>query len=67
MNDGDGQTAVSAHTTAEPDISPVPPLFWWSVAIPAFCVVVWGMQALLAPRVPLADVLASRRESDGDR
>lgn len=47
------QATTSADSEAEPDVSPIPPLFYWSLFIPAFAVVVFGMQRLLSPRIPL--------------
>ncbi len=39
---------------AEPEVSPIPQLFYWSLFVPAFAVVVFGVQKLLSPRVPLS-------------
>lgn len=62
------ETTTSTRTEAEPDVTPVPLPFYLSLFIPCFFVVVWGMQRLLAPRVPLQDVLNARRalEEAGD-
>jgi hypothetical protein len=50
------RATTSADSEAEPDVSPIPPLFYWSLFIPAFAVVVFGMQRLLSPRVPLGAI-----------
>ena len=50
------QPTTIANSEAEPDVSPIPPLFYWSLFIPAFAVVVFGMQRLLSPRVPLGAI-----------
>lgn len=54
------ELAGSERTEAEPEVSPIPLPFYLSLFIPTFFVVVWGMQRLMAPRVPLQDVLDAR-------
>ncbi|MCB9677486.1 MAG: hypothetical protein H6737_20425 [Alphaproteobacteria bacterium] len=48
--------ATSGTEAVDVDVTPIPPLLWWSLFIPTFAVVVFGMQRLLAPRVPLKQV-----------
>lgn len=40
----------------EPEVTPIPQLFYWSLFVPTFAVVVFGMQRLLSPRIPLSRV-----------
>ena len=58
--------STSAHDKTESDVSPIPPLFYWSLFIPAFFVVVFGMQRLLAPRVPLTSLPRSAGDADDE-
>ena len=52
-----GPAIFEAQTeAAEPEVTPIPQLFYWSLFIPAFAVVVFGMQKLFSPRVPLNQV-----------
>ncbi len=57
-------TIETEPSSGETDVSPIPPLFYLSLFIPTFFVVVWGMQKLLAPRVPLERVHPGRQEED---
>ncbi len=54
----------TTQSEAEPDVSPIPQLFYWSLFIPAFAVVVYGMQRLLAPRIPLNRIQPTDREPE---
>lgn len=57
MNDAPSTgTTVAQTTQAEPEVSPIPPALWWALFLPTFAVVVFGMQRLLSPRVPLREL-----------
>jgi hypothetical protein len=52
----EAELTESQTQQTEPEVTPIPQLFYWSLFIPAFAVVVFGMQKLLAPRVPLTQL-----------
>ena len=42
--EGQGTTASTVQNEAHGEASPIPPLFWWSLFIPTFAVLVWSLQ-----------------------
>ena len=42
--EGQATTASTAEPEHHGEASPIPPLFWWSLFIPTFAVLVWSLQ-----------------------
>jgi hypothetical protein len=40
------------NTEAPDEVTPIPALFWWSLFVPTFAVVVFAMQRILARGAP---------------
>lgn len=44
----EGQPERASTEQPDVDVSPIPPVFWWSLFVPTFAVTVYAMQRVFA-------------------